>query len=123
MKFCARHIFAAFVLLYVVLLTVGCGSNKTDGSAKTAALPDKADSLTIELDGKDGMSVLDLTLEKHEVEAHESPMGTFVKSIDSVASGDGYWWLFTINDSTINTACDKYVTKDGDVIKWHFKKP
>lgn len=122
MKINARYIFIAFVLSCIVSLVLGCGSSKTE-SAGTTALSDKADSLTIELGGKDGMSVLDLTEEKHEVETHESPMGTFVKSIDSVASGDGYWWLFTVNDSTINTACDKYITKDGDQIKWHFKKP
>jgi len=107
----------------MAIFVTGCGSDKTGGGAKTAALSDKTDSLTIELDGRDAMSVLDLTAEKHEVETHESPMGTFVKAIDSVGSGDGYWWLFTINDSTINTACDKYITKKGDVIKWHFKKP
>ena len=122
MKIYARYILAALVMFCMVSLVAGCGADKS-GGAKTAVLSDKADSLTIELDGRDGLSVLDLTTAKHEVESHESPMGTFVKSIDSVASGDGYWWLFTVNDSTINTACDKYITKNGDVIKWHFKKP
>lgn len=117
----ARNSMPPPVVLALIILLAGCGSHEP--AAKKAAVPQQSDSLTIEINGRDGASVLELTMEKHSVESYESAMGTFVRAIDSVASGNGYWWLFTVNDSTVNTASDKYITKKGDLIKWHFRKP
>ncbi len=117
----ARYSITPPVVLALIILLDGCGSHEP--AVKKAATPHRSDSLTIEIDGRDGVSVLELTMEKHSVESYESAMGTFVRAIDSVASGNGYWWLFTVNDSTVNSASDEYITKKSDIIKWHFKKP
>jgi len=119
-----RQLSAIVLISGLMLLLYGCGEKQAGTKATSKGdAASVSDSLTIELDGRDGSTVLELTLESHQVEYYESAMGAFVKAIDSVKSGDSYWWLFTVNDSTVNAASDKYETRAGDRIVWHFKKP
>jgi hypothetical protein len=118
-----RKSLATAAIISALLLLGGCGAKDTGGKIPAPAADSSADSLTIELAGRDGISVLELTLESHTIVSYESALGTFVEAIDSVKADGGYWWLFTVNDSTVNTASDKCITKDGDIVRWHFKKP
>ena len=43
-------------------------------------------------------------------------------AIDSIENSAGAYWIYSVNDSVPQVACDKYVTKNGDVVKWHFQK-
>ena len=85
-------------------------------------LGEEADSLLIELSGMDSFSVLDILRENHDVEFTSSAMGAFIKAIDSIENGDGYFWLYSVNDSMAQVACDRYLTDSQDVIKWYFRK-
>ncbi len=108
------------ILLVCLLLTASCGKNKSETAPPRT---NSADSLIIELSGQDGKSVLEITTASHSVDYSESSMGAFVNAIDSVYSAGGFWWVFTVNDSAGQIACDRYITDDSDVIKWHFRKP
>lgn len=120
-----RNLAVSLLAFTAFLLLAGCAGKEpaTDAATSKTLSVSQSDSLTIEINGRDGASVLELTLESHVVESYESAMGTFVRAIDSIAAGGGYWWLFTVNDSTVNTASDKFITKDNDIVRWHFRKP
>lgn len=112
-------------LLVLSLVIVGCSEKQSEKTDTSEISEEKitADRLTIEITGVAGANVLELTEKEHAVDYSESSMGVFVNAIDSIASGDGYYWLYTVNDEPVNVACDKYITEDNDIIKWHFKKP
>ncbi len=113
-----------FLVPAILLLIAACGEkneNKTETLTKKSE-PAAPDSLAITVYGADGKSILELTKEDHAVDYVESSMGAFVKGIDSVESGGGYNWFISVNDSMIQVASDKYITKDGDTVRWHFRK-
>ena len=87
----------------------------------TALSPD-ADSIVIEFAGIDSQTVFDLLKDSHQVEYKPSALGVFVTAIDSIENSAGAYWIYSVNDSVPQVACDKYVTKNGDVVKWHFRK-
>ena len=115
----------AFFLI-LCLLFISCSrkeeKNYADISKELATSDNARDSLVIELEGTDSMSVFDLLLNEHDVKFKSSLQGVFVAAIDSVKTGDGYYWIYTVNDSAAQTACDKYITRNGDRIKWLFRK-
>jgi len=117
----------ALSLLIALLFAASC-SKKTEAEADPSQLPgngvqpEPADSLQITLTGADSVSVLALLEAAHKVDVHESAMGAFVKGIDSIENGGGYFWLYTVNDSTGKVAADKYITSDSDVVVWHYRK-
>lgn len=106
------------LMLSLALLFVSC-SQKTD---KTESEPEYSDSLIISYTGEEGKTALELLEASHLVESDASSMGTFVKAIDSVAIGDGYFWLISVNDTMAMSAADKIMTKPTDTIRWHFRK-
>jgi len=115
-------------LLLLVLTTAffACSQN-SDSTADKAGETDTSvaapiDSLVVSLIGIDSVSVLDLLRAEHAVEVQESAMGAFVKSIDSVENSQGYFWLYSVNDSMGKVAADKYLASDSDVVKWHYRK-
>ncbi len=80
------------------------------------------DSLTIELEGSDSLSVFEILKLNHNVTTKSSAMGKFVTGIDSVQMGKGYFWVYTVNDTVPQIACDKMNVKKTDYIKWYFRK-
>lgn len=94
------------------------GDNATADSVTLS----RPDSLLIELTGIDSVSVFELLMQEHDVVFHGSVMGVFVKTIDSIENSDKYIWLFTVNDSLVSVSCDKYLTADGDTIRWHYRR-
>ena len=119
---------SAFIVAPLLLIAViaGCGSEPKPGVGKidsaTQAEISTRDSLNIELAGADGSTVLDLLKASHEVDYRSSVVGAFVTRVDKVEIGSEYFWVFSVNDSLPNTACDKYVTSDGDRVVWHFRR-
>jgi len=101
------------------VLLAGCGAD-ADNTGSTVAM---YDSLVIKLDGIDSVSVFDLLTENHRVDYISTGMGVFIKAIDSIENGSGVYWLYSVNDTTAQIAADRYITSDGDRIRWHFSKP
>ena len=95
---------------------------KQSEAGDSTALSPPPDSVVIELAGADSQTVFDLLEDSHEVEYKSSVMGIFVTAIDSIENTAGAYWIYSVNDSVLQVACDKYVTKNGDVVKWHFRK-
>jgi hypothetical protein len=105
---------------------LACGGEKQPAEQSetdaTKSAVSAADSIVVELDGLDSATVLDLLLANHEVEYQSTMSGAFVIAVDSVANNSDHFWLYSVNDSMGQTACDKYVTVSGDRVKWHFRK-
>ena len=122
------HIRRFFILSLLLAFVPAACSQKSDatdqqaGGAVGKTTPEPTDSLTITLTGADSVSVLELLKADHLVEVHESAMGAFVKAIDSVENRQGYFWVYSVNDSTGKVAADKRLTSDGDTIEWHYRK-
>lgn len=106
-----------FALILPVLL-FGCGSEPGDVGLASGA----NDSLVIELTGVDSVSVFDLLLQEHDVDYVSGGMGVFVKAIDSVENSPGVYWLYSVNDTIAQVAADRYITSDGDRVRWHFRR-
>ncbi len=104
----------------------GCGSDskptpKQTDSASTSVAKGQ-DSLAIELVGVDQTSVLDLLKAKHEVDYRGTVVGAFVTRVDRAEASAEYFWMYSVNDSFPQTACDKCVTSNGDRVVWHFRR-
>jgi len=121
---------SASIRLYLLLsliagvLAVSCIQKRESAKVDTdidTTVTVKGDRLAIEMVGVDSMSVFDLLIQNHQVDFQGSPLGVFVKAIDSIENGGGYFWLYSVNDSMAQVSCDKYMTSNGDRIKWHFR--
>ncbi len=116
------------VAVGLLLTLAGCGQQAEDQSQqKSSSVEDiprgtYVDSVVIELAGIDSQTVFDLLKDGHEVAYKSSAMGVFVTAIDSIENSASAYWIYSVNDSVPQVACDKYVTKSGDVVKWHFQE-
>jgi hypothetical protein len=103
----------------------GCGSS-SDDSAEAGAVSVKKrgspDSLIIELEGQAGKSVFEITRGAHDIGFIDSDAGVFVYSIDSLEINSDYGWMYSVNNSMGRVASDRYITGDGDTIRWHYRK-
>lgn len=106
------------LLLSIILLITACSKKSETGQSE----PDYTDSLVISYAGEEGKTAFELLEQHHEVTSESSSMGVFVKAIDSVAIGNGYYWLISVNDTMAMSAADKIMTKSTDSIRWHFRK-
>jgi hypothetical protein len=110
------------------ILIVNCENKSESRSAKQQTAADSTDqagyvdSIVIGLVGIDSVSVLDLLEKSYDVKSKSTAMGTFVQAIDSVENSEGVFWMYSVNDSMVQVACDKYITKNGDQVKWHYRK-
>lgn len=109
-------------ILTAGLVLVGCVQKRSDNNrqADTGAAP--SDSLTIELAGLDSVTVFDLLRSSHAVEFKNTAMGLFVRGIDSVMNSQTHFWTYSVNDSVPQIACDRYVTRTGDRVRWHYRR-
>ena len=111
-------------LLLITAALIACGGQTDDSSSDedTSALAPVADSLVITLVGEDSVSVLQLLQRGHEVDLKSSVMGVFVTAIDSLETAPSVFWVYTVNDTSPKVACDRMLTRDGDTVRWHFRK-
>ncbi len=117
-----HHHNSVVLVLLLIPVILGCAgkSDPADNSgADTTASPD---SVIISIKGETGKSVFEITRANHKVDFLDSPAGVFVKAIDSLESGYYYGWIYSVNDTVGQVASDRFITKDGDIIKWYFRK-
>lgn len=118
---------SAFLSFALLALVVGCIERREKaygdaGQDQDTTQAFSRDSLVIELTGVDSMTVFDLLQAGHQVHFQNSAMGVFIESIDSIGYAERIYWVYSVNDSMGQVACDQYVTREGDRIKWHFRK-
>ncbi len=109
------------VSILTLIFSFGCNKSNTDKTNPTDLSNSPQDSLVITLEGIDSVSVFDILESEHELDYKSSAVGNFVYGIDSVQNTSGYYWIYTVNDSSAKIACDKYITNNADIIKWHFR--
>jgi hypothetical protein len=118
-------------VLFLTLISVfpsifACNANKhqndRENQSDTVPAAAKRDSIVIELVGADSQTVFDLLQSSHQVTYRSTAAGVFVTAIDSIENGGGAYWIYSVNDSLPQVACDRYITKDGDIVRWHFRK-
>lgn len=118
-----RNRYNIFILVVLLIPVIICCTGKSSTREKSGAdRADSPDSLIITLAGQTGQSVFEITRAVHKVDFLDSPAGVFVKAIDSLESGYYYGWIYSVNDTVGRIASDRFITKDGDLIKWHFRK-
>ncbi|UCG62235.1 MAG: DUF4430 domain-containing protein [Candidatus Zixiibacteriota bacterium] len=123
-----------FVAISLILLTsaiwLGAGCSES-GDSETASTPDHTDSLAanqpfdslvIELNGIDSLTVFDVLLKAHEVDYFSTAAGVLVRGIDSVTNSRGFFWLYSVNYSMPRVAADRYMTRHGDTVRWHYRR-
>ncbi len=105
------------VIFSIMLIT--CSEPKQEAKDTESV---NRDSLTIELNGSDSLTVFEILKLNHKVTTKSSAIGKFVTGIDSIFAGDGYFWVYTVNDTVPQIACDKMKVGKTDNIKWYFRK-
>lgn len=76
---------------------------------------------TLNYDGQNGKTALELLRVTHKVEVQESSIGTFVNSIDNTKNEDNKYWMFYVEGKLASESADKYITKDGEKIEWRYE--
>ncbi|MEW5794941.1 MAG: DUF4430 domain-containing protein [Candidatus Zixiibacteriota bacterium] len=113
------------ILTFLAIIT-GCGrgqqaENRLSDTAASAQ-PAPQDSLVIDLVGIDSTTVLDLLLAKHRVDYRVTAGGAFVVAIGDAKNSAEYFWLYSVNDTMARVACDQYLTRTNDRVRWHYRK-
>jgi hypothetical protein len=126
-KFLNRTALVAAILMLAAVGLISCKGKKAEsaGAAQTTpseTTPPGSDSLTIVLAGRDSVSVFDLLRESHKVDYFSTAAGTFVKGIDSLETGSRVFWIYSVNGKMPEIASDKWITKAGDQVVWHYRK-
>ena len=119
------YLLTIFTLLLGLSLT-SCGKKEepTNKLAVKQETPtEMKDSVVIEMDGVDGLNVLEVLKQEHEVNEVSSAMGTFVKGIDGVENDMHTFWFFEINGEMADLAADQIQTTPYDRIIWYFRQP
>jgi len=121
------------ILLWLAVVAVVAGgviggiyykkSQGANGASKpfSEAQVEQINLKVVELTGVQGKSVLDLLKDKTAVEYSDSASGAFITSINDIKNTDKEFWLYSVNGVDATVAADKYITKDGDQIKWEYK--
>jgi hypothetical protein len=114
----------AAILFISALLIISCSKEEKPSPDTTSTVAETpfADSLIIELEGRDSVSAFDLLRESHQVDFMSSTMGVFVKGIDSVYPGEHMSWMYSVNDSMGKVASDQFMTGKGDRVRWHLRR-
>lgn len=105
-------------IIIFILLVMGCSETEIQQKTQDYVIQD---SLIIKYHGIDSMNVLEILLMNHDVNMVESGMGTFVKGIDSVENSTKAFWLYSVNDTIGDRSADNFITKNGDIVKWHYR--
>ncbi|HOP05763.1 MAG TPA: DUF4430 domain-containing protein [candidate division Zixibacteria bacterium] len=119
-------ILLAMAALTVTMILAACSSDdqpEPPGGVDFVYLqPDNPrDSVVIEMTGVDSLTVLQLLQKAFKVKNMTSVQGAFVTHIDEVGGPDGYFWIYTVNDEILPTACDRVTPDNGDVIRWYYR--
>ncbi|UCE24805.1 MAG: DUF4430 domain-containing protein [Candidatus Zixiibacteriota bacterium] len=114
---------ALLLSLLLCLLLSACSTTKDESAGDDTNFDARADdSLIIEMTGRDSLTVFDILVAAHDVAYLATASGVFVRAIDSIENNNRYFWLFSVNDTVVMEAADKYITSRGDRIRWHYRK-
>lgn len=114
-------------IVIVSLSLAGCsqsdqgGSDQSAARALTEAAAEPFDSVVIELRGVDSVTVFEILRRAHEVDFFTTAAGVFVKAIDSLENSNDFFWVYSVNGTMPQVASDKYLTSNGDSIRWHYR--
>ncbi|MFH2049510.1 MAG: DUF4430 domain-containing protein [bacterium] len=115
------------ILFIIALLVIGGCSKKQEAEPKVEAAVETmeeitpVDSIVLEFVSEDSISVYDLLDQKHELELKTTATGAFIIGIDSTYNHEGFFWVYSVNDSMAQISCDQYITKPGDTVRWHYR--
>ena len=115
-----KLLLASFGLLLTIILIASCGDKKEKDPGSDAATP--KDSLILKLTAEDSTTVFDLTVAQGSVEYEKTAQGYFVASINSVDQFDGYFWVYSVNDTMGATASNLKKIGPGDEVVWYFRQ-
>lgn len=119
-------VLVGLMLAICLIVPSGCIRKVEDDSSKPVVADsintvDQVDSLVITLVGIESKSVLDVLMNSHSVEMKSSAMGAFVVAIDSIENGNDVYWMYSVNGDMGQVACDRFLTRPDDTIRWHFR--
>jgi len=119
-----RYLLVCLTLICLFSILTGCSNDCKEGQSGSADIVETqtTDSLVIVLKGQEGKSVFEISELEHKIDFISSIAGKFVEAIDSIEINSTYGWMYSVNDTMGQVASDKYITKDGDIIRWHFRK-
>jgi len=121
------------VLLWLVVVIVVAGGiiggiyyKKSQGANESSkptsgAQVEQINLKIVDLIGVEEKSVLDLLKDKTKVEYTDSASGVFITEINDIKNTDKEFWMYSVNGVDAAVAANKYITKDGDKIKWEYK--
>jgi len=113
-----------YLLIAVVLLTVGTGCSLTTTVNFNSSTDDKNLNLSatntdlgtsVQYSGQDGKSALELLRAGYQVEA--SNQG-FVTAIDGTKPGNQQFWAFYVNGKQAEVGAKDYQTHNTDSVEW-----
>jgi hypothetical protein len=107
--------------LLLLLLLMGCLSQVNQGAVHVVLVIDNGmEKIKRDVELRDGDTVLTLLKKTAEVKYKESASGVFIESIHGISNDPqkNLWWVYSVNDVSASVSCDKYVLKEGDVVRW-----
>ena len=115
-----KLLLVSFGLLLTIMLISSCVDKNEKDSGSESAAP--KDSLTLKLTAEDSTTVFDLTVANGPVEYDKTAQGYFVASINSVDQFDGYFWVYSVNDTMGTMASNLKKIGPGDEVVWYFRQ-
>ena len=91
-------------------------AEKNQVAASTVSNPNH-----IEITAKEGQTALDVLKANTKVDYTDSSSGVLVNSINGITNTSDEFWLYSVNGNEATVAADKYICKNGDVVKWEYK--
>lgn len=113
-------IVAVVILVGVVIAAVWMISSgvfaQADGTI-TLIVKNQEEEVIFEEEVKyyEGDTFKDLLIEHLDVVLSESEFGTMITSVEGIAQGDGYWWVYVRNGEWTTTGVDDQPFSDQDV--------
>lgn len=115
-----KLLLVSFGLLLTIMLIASCSDKNEKDSGSDAVAP--KDSVTLELTAEDSTTVFDLTVANSPVEYDKTAQGYFVASINAVDQFDGYFWVYSVNDTMGAMASNLKKIGPGDEVVWYFRQ-
>lgn len=117
---------AAAITVFAVIILIGFLQSKLQLSAQTTGhviLEVTEFNHTTKGDYNfSNITALQLLQNHATVNVTESKFGAFVNCINSVCSGNNYYWMYYINNKSANIGAGSYFVKNNDVIEFRYEK-
>lgn len=114
------------VFISVALLAAGClGQPRTgkEGKVYNNAEQQLANTQTIQYEGEEGKTALQLLKERYQVQTKMfAGAGEYVESISGVQPDSKHFWAFYVNGQSSMVGASEYQTKSSDRIEWRMEE-